>query len=37
MTPFKWFLYIAAAICIVLAVPAAEWFSGVVGTWMGVE
>ena len=29
-------LYVAAAACIILAVPAADWFATIVGSWMGV-
>ena len=29
-------LYVAAAACIILAVPAADWFASIVGHWMGV-
>jgi hypothetical protein len=36
MTKATLMLYIIAAACIILIVPAADWFADVVGQWMGV-
>ena len=36
ITKLSFVLYVAAAACIILAVPAADWFATVVGHWMGV-